>query len=91
MESVMKARQQRNRWQVQEAKAKFSEVVKRAMAGRPQVVTYRGEEAVVVVSAKMFRGRRQEGEAFKRALFGGPPIDTLDLERATDRSRKVDL
>jgi antitoxin Phd len=39
-------------WQLQEAKAKFSELVDRAVADGPQIVTRRGEETVVVVSVR---------------------------------------
>ena len=37
-------------WQLQEAKARFSELVDRAVEVGPQVVTRRGEATVVVVS-----------------------------------------
>ena len=39
-------------WSVQDAKAKFSAVVEKALAGEPQHVTRRGAPAVVVVSEK---------------------------------------
>ena len=38
-------------WPVQEAKARFSELVERCIAEGPQLVTKRGAEAVVLVSA----------------------------------------
>ncbi len=38
-------------WDQQQAKAKFSEVVRRARSEGPQVVTTRGSNAVVVLSA----------------------------------------
>ncbi|MDQ3397401.1 MAG: type II toxin-antitoxin system prevent-host-death family antitoxin, partial [Deinococcota bacterium] len=37
-------------WQLQEAKARFSEVVERALEGEAQVVTRRGEKAVAVIA-----------------------------------------
>lgn len=37
-------------WQLQEAKARFSKLVDRAIAVGPQIVTRRGEATVVVVS-----------------------------------------
>ncbi|MGL4609790.1 MAG: type II toxin-antitoxin system Phd/YefM family antitoxin [Trueperaceae bacterium] len=37
-------------WQLQETKAKFSEIVDRALKGEKQVVTKRGEKAVVVMA-----------------------------------------
>ncbi len=38
-------------WQVQEAKQRFSELVRRTLEEGPQVVTRHGEEVVVVVAA----------------------------------------
>lgn len=44
-----------HKWQRQEAKAKFSEVVKRAAVEGPPVVTHRGVEAAVVMSIADYR------------------------------------
>lgn len=41
-----------NTWKLQDAKARFSEVVRRARAGEPQTVTVHGEDAVIVSAAK---------------------------------------
>jgi prevent-host-death family protein len=41
-------------WKLQDAKARFSEVVRRAKAGEPQRVTLHGQEAVVVVDPARF-------------------------------------
>jgi prevent-host-death family protein len=51
-----------NRWKLQDAKARFSEVVRRARAGEPQQVTVHGKEAVVVVDPARFeiRARSQQ-------------------------------
>jgi antitoxin Phd len=38
------------KWQMQQAKAKFAEVVKRATSEGPQIVTYRGADAAVILS-----------------------------------------
>ena len=46
-----------NTWKLQDAKARFSEVVRRARTGEPQQVTVHGEEAVVVVDPKRFEVR----------------------------------
>lgn len=53
-------------WQVQEAKAHFSEVVEAATKGKPQRVTRRGKDAVVIVSASVF-------DAMTRAVQSGVP------------------
>ncbi len=41
-------------WQLQEAKNRFSEVVNRALAEGPQLVTRRGEKTVVVLAFTEF-------------------------------------
>ena len=43
-----------NVWKLQDAKARFSEVVRRARAGDPQQVTVHGKEAVVIVDPERF-------------------------------------
>src|SRR5437588_12370374 len=44
-------------WKLQDAKAQFSELVRRARAGKPQRVTVHGKEAVVVVDTERFEVR----------------------------------
>lgn len=46
-----------NTWKLQDAKARFSEVVRRAREGKPQRVTVHGKQAVVVVDAERFEIR----------------------------------
>jgi antitoxin Phd len=43
-------------WKLQDAKARFSEVVDRALHDGPQVVTRHGENAVVIVAYRDFIG-----------------------------------
>jgi prevent-host-death family protein len=51
-----------NTWKLQDAKAQFSEVVRRARAGAPQIVTVHGEEAVVISAAKKSGQKESLGE-----------------------------
>ena len=44
-----------NRWQVQEAKARFSELLDTSLADGPQIVTRRGVEAAVLVPIEEWR------------------------------------
>lgn len=44
-------------WKLQDAKARFSEVVRRARAGKPQRVTVHGKAAVLVVDIERFEVR----------------------------------
>ena len=42
-------------WQLQDAKNQFSEVVNRALKGKPQTITRHGKPVVVVVSQEEFQ------------------------------------
>lgn len=87
----MKATRSRS-WQVQDAKNRFSEVIDEAIRTGPQVITRRGVEAAVVVSAddwaKLSRRRSPLIEVLRRAprTPGG-----LDVSRARDTGREVEL
>jgi prevent-host-death family protein len=78
-------------WQVQEAKQKFSELVQRALDDGPQVVTRRGAEVVVVVSAAEYRRLTENKPDFKTFLLSGPDLAALDLDRRDDPPREVDV
>jgi prevent-host-death family protein len=43
-----------NRWKLQDAKARFSQVVRRARTGKPQHITVHGKPAVVIVDPERF-------------------------------------
>ena len=65
-------------WSLQEAKAKFSEVVRRAQTEGPQVVTVHGKEAVVITSAERDLAKINSGLTgadLWKALSAGPPLD----------------
>jgi prevent-host-death family protein len=81
-------------WQLQEAKQRFSELVRRAEREGPQVVTRHGEEVVVVVSAEEYRRMSERGEKkmdFKEFLMSAPDLSVLDLERPREMPRDVEL
>ena len=78
-------------WQLQEAKQKFSELVRRTLAEGPQVVTKHGEEVVVVVPAEEYRRASGKKPDFKEFLLNGPDLSVLDLERPKDFPRDVEL
>ncbi len=78
-------------WQLQAAKQHFSELVERARNEGPQVVTKHGKDAVVVVSAEQYQRLRGDGPNLIEIIRSAPDLDTLDLDRATDRGRDVEL
>ena len=80
------------RWQLQNAKNHLSELVRKAREEGPQVITLRGRDAVVVVSAnefgKLSRPRGSLVDFFRKSPLAG--VD-LDLDRSRDTGRKIDL
>ena len=66
-------------WQLQEAKAKFSEVVEAALHEGPQAVTRRGEDAVVILSHAAYLTLTQADTSLDDALAGAP--EELVFER----------
>lgn len=84
------------RWQVQEAKQRFSEVLRAAEAGEPQIVTKHGEEVVVIIDIAEYHRLRGESVGFMDYLRAEPHIDDdvaddIAFERAPDRPREIDL
>jgi prevent-host-death family protein len=69
------------RWALQDAKARFSELVRRARSEGPQHVTVHGRDEVVVVAAEEFRRLKGDptGEALIAALQSSPYRDN-DIE-----------
>lgn len=76
-------------WQLQEAKARLSEVIKQASKEGPQTITMRGEPTAVVISKDEYERMRHPRGSFvefmrKSPLYG---ID-LDLKREQTLTRK---
>jgi prevent-host-death family protein len=82
-------------WQLQDAKARFSEVVKRAAGEGPQVITYRGIETAVVLSIDDFRRLEASRPSLAEYLMTGPRLDdeviALINDRPGDDGREIDL
>ena len=82
-----------SKWQPQEAKNRLSEVVRKAADEGPQVITLRGDDAVVVVAADEYARltRKSRGtlvDFFRRSPLGGI---ALELTRSRDTGRQVAL
>jgi antitoxin Phd len=82
-------------WQLQTAKARFSELFRRARAEGPQWVTRQGKDAVVVLPAEEFERLTSRGKQATSLVefFAQSPLAKadLDLERIPDYGRPVDL
>jgi prevent-host-death family protein len=82
------------RWQVQDARARFSRLIDEAVAGRPQHISRRGKDVAVVLGAadyeRLMKPRESIVDFFRNsplaeAMAGGE----LDLERARDPIRDL--
>jgi prevent-host-death family protein len=78
-------------WQLQDAKQKFSQLVRQALEEGPQVVTRHGKEVVVVISAESYRKLSGSKPDFKTFLLNGPDFGELDLSRSKETARAVNL
>jgi prevent-host-death family protein len=83
------------RWQLQTAKAQFSEVFRRARSQGPQWITRQGKEAVVVVPAEEFERLTQRVNQPRSLVrfFAESPLARfgVDLERKPDYGRVIEL
>jgi prevent-host-death family protein len=79
------------KWQLQEAKQRFSEVVRQALDKGPQVVTRHGRKTVVVLSAADYERLTADQSDFKAFLLSSPDLTRLPITRDRRRTRKVRL
>ena len=79
-------------WTVAEAKAKFSEIIDRAMSEGPQTITRRGRTAAVVVGAEEWQ-RKTKRAGNLAEFFAGSPLrgSGLKIRRPKARPRKIRL
>jgi prevent-host-death family protein len=82
-------------WQLQDAKNRFSELVRRAREEGPQTVTVHGKPAAVVLSADAYAALTKPRPSFTDFLLSGPvwPDDLVELinDRARDAGRDIEL
>lgn len=83
------------RWKLEDAKNRFSEVVRRALEHTPQLVTRNGRDAVVILSVEDYERLVAPGDLvdFLRLSPFGEAIAAgdLDLERPRDSGRDLPL
>ena len=79
-------------WAVAEAKARFSEMINRALADGPQTITRKGQKAVVVVSAEEWQ-RKTKRKGNLAEFFAASPLrgSELKIKRSKDGPRVIEL
>lgn len=80
-------------WQMQEAKAKMSELVKRAQVDGPQEITMHGKAVAVVISRETFDRLCHQGDSLAAFMQRSPlrGLDELEFERDSSLTRDVTL
>lgn len=82
-------------WQVQTAKARFSELFRRARTEGPQRITRQGKEGVVMISDEQYERLAAKSKQPKSIVefFRKSPLVglELDFERDRDEGRDIEL
>jgi antitoxin Phd len=82
-------------WQLQAAKARFSEVFRLARTAGPQLITRQGKEGVVMIPVEQFDqlvNRSRQPKSLVQFFRESPLVGLdLDLERDKDTGRDIEL
>ncbi len=86
-------------WQIQEAKQRFSEMIRAVTNEGPQVITRHGEDVAVVVAIGDYRKLTRPPADLAGILLSGPKLDgeiagvfgEIEAERKTDFGREVNF
>jgi prevent-host-death family protein len=76
-------------WQLREAKARLSELIKKAASEGPQRITVRGKPAAVLISEPEYQRLRRRKPSFVELMRSSPLVGAgLDLTREQTKTRK---
>jgi prevent-host-death family protein len=79
-------------WQLQEAKARLSEVIKKATKEGPQSITVHGSPTAVVISSKEYERLKHPQGSFVEFMRRSPLYGVdLDLKREQTLTREADI
>ncbi len=79
-------------WQLQEAKARLSEVIKKAAKEGPQKITVHGEPTAVVISNKEYERLKRPRESFVEFMRRSPLYGVeLNLKREQTLTREAEV
>ena len=86
-------------WQIQDAKQRFSEMIRAVTSEGPQVITRHGEDVAVVMDISDYRRLTRSAVDLAGTLLGGPKLDDsaadvfaeIEADRKADLGRVVDL
>jgi prevent-host-death family protein len=86
-------------WQVQQAKARLSELIDEAQTKGPQIITKHGSETAVLISIAEYRSLSSpasKAESLRDYLLSGPKFEDGDnpfegLRDSSDTGREISL
>jgi prevent-host-death family protein len=79
-------------WQIQDAKQRFSEMIRAVISEGPQVITRHGEDVAVVVDIEEYRKLTRPAADLVGILLGGPKLDdAADVFAEIEAERKADF
>lgn len=78
-------------WKLEDAKARFSELVRRAQQDGPQQVTVRGRNAVVVISSEQLETLSAAEPSLLEVMQRFKSLGDLDVTREPDYGRDIEL
>jgi prevent-host-death family protein len=86
-------------WQIQEAKQRFSEVLRAVRADGPQTITWHGTEVAVIIDIEEYIRLTRPKRSATEILLGPPyfdddivsVLDGIEAERKEDFPREIDL
>lgn len=81
----------KKKWQLQDAKNRFSELVNEAQVHGPQIVTRRGEEEAIVLSMKDYRALKAGPKQSLADFLLDSPLRDSKIEITRDRSLPRDV
>lgn len=85
-------RRRHKTWQLQEAKARFSELVNEVLEEGYQTITKNGRPVVVIISHEEFKKSQTPQKTLGEFLLNSPfSRFDLDLSRDKDPGRDIDL
>lgn len=78
------------KWQLQDAKNKFSALVNKAIEGEIQIIKKRGEEVAVLMSSKEYNRIISKEKSLKNILLDNPLTEDIKFDRSP-ATRDIEL
>jgi prevent-host-death family protein len=75
-----------NIWQLQDAKAHFNEIIKKAIDEGPQTITVHGKETVVIISKKELEKNQRKSKISLVEFLRKSPLHGIKLDISRDKS-----